>query len=172
MTKLKGKKHVPSIIKTKASKEYQAMLVAADKTVAKYSSVVSRAVGKSKEEIGNEIQAIYLDNLRRADDIQALAKENIVNLMLKKQTSDYLREHMYKRALAEAEAADDTEEVAKIEAGMINDLMLDDDDLKIFNAINGAIKTIKSLEPRIVSQYSNMNDDNITFTVVEAKSDK
>jgi hypothetical protein len=158
-------KEVSSIVKTSATKEYRQLLQEADKTISSYAEVVARAVGKNKDEISAEIQSIYLDNLRKADEPQALLKENLVALMLKKQTSDYLKELMHKKALEKAELEGDLEKVAEIEASMIEHLMINDFDLKLHKAINESVKLVKDAEPRKVTNNTNKYDDNMFFEV-------
>lgn len=160
------KKDVKSILKTQASKEYRQLLQEADKTVTRYSDIVSRAVGKSSDEVAAEIQAIYLDNLRKADDPVALMKENLVNLMLKKQTSDYLKEHMYNKALVEAEESGDEDKIKEIEGDMIDDLLIGEFDLKVHKAIQDSIKAVEKSEPRLFTANSARHDDNIAFEVL------
>jgi len=158
-------KEISSIIKTSATKEFRQLLQEADKTIDSYAQVVARAVGMNKEQVSSEIQAIYLDNLRKADEPQALLKENLVALMLKKQTSDYLKELIHKKALEKAEYEGDLQKIQEIEASMIEHLMINDFDLKVHKAINESVKLVKDAEPRRVSNNTNKYDDNMFFEV-------
>lgn len=163
------KKNITSLTKTKAKKEYRWLLEQQESTIDKYSKIISRATGQTKEEVGAEIQAIYLDNLRKADDPVAMMKENLVTLMLKKQTSDYLKERMANEALKEAEEMGDEEQIKKIEGDMINNLMISDFDLKFHKVIQDTIKEVSKSEPRTPHPKGVIDDDKVFFTVEEKK---
>lgn len=153
--------------KTQAKKEYRWLLEQQEETINKYSKIISRATGQTKEETAAEIQAIYLDNLRKADDPVAMMKENLVTLMLKKQTSDYLKERMHKEALDKAEAEGDTKKAKEIESEMIDNLMISDFDLKFHKTIQDTIKEVNKSEPRNPHPKSVIDDDKVFFEVKE-----
>jgi hypothetical protein len=159
MAKPGSSKHVKSVIKTQSSKQYIELLKSADKTIGKYRDIVSRVIDKSKDEIEAEIQYIYLENLRKADDPVALMKENLVGLMLKKQTGDYLKEEMTKKALLTAELKGDQEEIDKLNALIVEDLTLSEFDLKVHTTIMNTIKAIEKSGPRQITVNTNNTDD-------------
>ena len=167
----KKSKQVTSLIRTKNSKEYLELMSKVNKDIDTWSKTLQRVTGEDKEKAICEIQSIYLDNLRKADDLQALAKENVANLMTKQKMSTHLKEVLLEKAYQEAKESGDFEKVKDAEDALLEYSMDTEMDYKIFKAINEGVKTIKGLEPRQVTINTQEADDKVLFQDVSGVYD-
>ena len=153
------------MITTQASKDYRNLMEKVNQDMDFWSKQVQKVTGKDKDIVLCEVQSIYLDNLRKADDLQALAKENIANLMMKQKVSTELKRAMYQNQLKKAEQQGDEEAVNQVNQDILKHLVNTDADYKIFKAVNEGLKTMKSLEPRKVAPGSHSGDDKMVFDI-------
>lgn len=132
-----------------------------------YSKAVERATGIHKEEAGAEIQAVYLDVMRKTDDLVAMQRENIANLVMKQKVSDHIQQKILEKAYERATESGNEEEILLAENALLQYTMDTKEDYKIFKAVNEGIKTLKGLEPKVVTINTQNDDDALVFDITE-----
>ena len=146
-----AKKSEPSIDRVKATKEYREIMTNVSSNIDLMSANLAKIDGRDKDDAINTISSLMIQNFKKADDLVALAKENVATLMTKKQLSD----HIAAKVAAESDEVD-----PKM-------LMVTDQDLKLFKAINEGIKTINSVKDKVVTHHVQNLDDKGVFKIEE-----
>jgi len=172
MVKKKGKpQDVKSVVKVKADKKFREIMQKVNDKQDKYVSSLAKYTDMSPEELEMQFQSTFIESFRNSDDLATMAKVNIAQL----EANDYVKlmtkkrffERKYEKALAEGDDA----KAERLYEEMMEFLTNTDGDYKKFNAINTAIKTIKSLEPKVVTHRTQEGDDAVFFQDVEGVFD-
>jgi len=158
-------KDVTSIVRTKASQQYRDLTIAHNERTTKWAEALSKVRGLSVDEIQAEVIAFFLQELRNTDDLATMSKVNIATLTMKEQlkfeTKKAHLERKYNKAIDEGD-----EQLAEIIYEEIIELLTDTEaDYKKFKAINDAIKTMKSLEPKSITVNTQSQDDKMIFDI-------
>lgn len=171
----KGKKGakpaVKSIAATKADKNFREIIQKVNEKQEKYTKSLSKYTDMSPEELDMQFQSCFIESFRQTDDLATMAKINIANL----EANDYVKlmtkkkffEKKYEKALNDG----DEHKADALYEEMMEFLTDTDSDYKKFTAINTAIKTIKSLEPKVVTHLTQESDDSVFFQDVEGVYD-
>ena len=162
---------VKSIAKTKADKKFREVMQKVNEKQDKYVETLSKYTDLSPEQLQMEFQSVFIDTFRRSDDLATMAKVNIANLeandYIKLMTKKQFFERKYQKALDNG----DEDLADKLYEEMMTFLTDTDSDYKKFAAINAAIKTIKGLEPKVVTHLTQESDDNVFFQDVSGVFD-
>lgn len=149
----------------RSSKEYRELMQKVNNDLDFYTKTLEKATGKDKDIAQAEIQAVYLDVLRNTDDLVAMQRENIANLVMKQKLATVTKQELLKKAYENAEEVGDIEEIKQAESAMLEHVMNTNDDYKIFKAVNEGIKTLKGLEPKQITITNQNTDDGMVFDI-------
>lgn len=156
-----------SIFRVQGSKKYIELMDKMNKNLDFWSTAVQNVTGMNKDEVLCEIQAVYLQNLKKADDLKALAEENIATLMMKEQVKTHILQKVLQNAYDEAKDSGDEERIKQAEADLLENLVDTSKDFKLAKAINDSIKILSSLKPAIKKADDSNHDDKMVFDIKE-----